>query len=272
MIETVANEQIPEKDEEPIVYDSLWHEKKPLSIHLLGNFQLVNGHGNEITKNFTPTTTQLFLLFLISTIKSGHGITSAEIRKILWFDKDDDSARNNRNVYVNKLRTILKSIAEIKVVNQNGYWTIQSEKTVFCDYERAMVLIKMLQTGKKFNKKLLDELVDIALRGTLLPFVQQTEWLEPFQTDYTNRLIECLMQHSLHDELKNDLLLQLKIADVILLHDNTDEDAIRLKCKALFRSGRKIQALQTFNKFSADYENLLGAKHNLVFDELVKSL
>ena len=271
VVETVVNEQINDKDEEPIVYDNLWAEKKPSSIHLLGNFQMVDNHGNEITKNFTPTTTQLFLLFLVSTIKNGQGITSAKLRKILWFDKDDDSARNNRNVYVNKLRAILKPFTEIRIVKKDDYWTIQSEKTVFCDYERALVLIQMLQTGERFNKKLLTELVDIALRGTLLPYVQQTEWLELYQTDYTNRLIECLMRYSRYDELKNDLLL-LKIADVLLLHDNTDENAIRLKCYALFRSGRKNQALQAFNKFTADYESLLAAKHNLVFDELVKSM
>jgi len=270
--ESVTNKQIPDKDEKPVKYDSLWAEKKPSYIHLLGNFQMVDNHGNEITKNFTPTTTQLFLLFLISTIKNGKGITSAELRKTMWFDKDDDSARNNRNVYVNKLRAILKSFNDIRIVNQNGYWAIQSEKTVFCDYERALVLIQMLQTGERFNKKLLTELVNLALRGTLLPYVQQTEWLEPHQTDYANRLIECLMRYSQYDELKTDRLLLLKIADAILLHDNIDEDAIRLKCYALFQSGRKNKALQAFNKFTADYESLLATKHNLVFDELVKSM
>ena len=270
VFETIVNEPIHDRDEEPVVHDNLWTEKKPLTIYLLGNFQMTDNDGNGIIKNFTPTTTQLFLLFLISTIKNGQGITSAELKKTLWYDKDDDSARNNRNVYVNKLRAILKSFTEVRIVNHDGYWSIQTEKTVFCDYERALVLMQMLQTGERFNKNLLTELVDIALRGTLLPYVQQTEWLEPYQTDYSNRLIECLMRYSRYDEVKSDLMLLLKIADVILLHDNTDEEAIRLKCCALFRSGKKNHALQAFNKFTADYENLLAAKHNLVFDELVK--
>ena len=263
-------ELIPGNEEDPIVYSSLFAEKKHSTINLLGHFRIIDSNSDDITINFTPITTQLFLLLLMTTFKNGKGITSQELKKILWFDKSDDSARNNRNVYINKLRSILKPLEGIKVESRNNYWTIQFEKNIFCDYERALVLLKTLQTSNHSNIKLLTELVDIALEGTLLPLLQQSEWAESYQSEYTNLLIECLMKNSIRDDVKSNLLLLLKIADVILLHDNTDEEAIKLKCYALFRSGRKNQALQAFNKFTADYENLLGTKHNLVFDELVK--
>ena len=264
------DKQITDGEEKPIVYNHLFAEKKHSFIHLLGNFQIVNGNGHDITKNLTPTTTQLFLLLLMSTAKNGKGIASKELRNILWFDKDDNSARNNRNVYIAKLRSILKDFAEVRVVNHENYFSIQFEKTVFCDYERVLILMKTLKTSNQFNKKILDELVDIALKGTLVPHFQQLEWIEPYLSDYTAQLIECLMKYSKHEEVKTDLLLLLKIADTILLHDNIDEEAIRLKCYALFRSGRKNLALQTFNKFTADYEKLLATNHHLVFEELVK--
>jgi two-component SAPR family response regulator len=268
-----SDEPIPdkEKEEEPVVYKSLFAEKKPSSIYLLGHFYVIDSDGNDITKNLTPTTTRLFLLLLMSTVRNGRGITSSELQKILWFDKDDDSARNNRGVYINKLRSILKSFTEIRVVKHEGYWSIQSGKNVFCDYERVLALMKIIPSDR-FHIKLLTELVDIALKGALLPHLQPEEWLDSYQSDYANRLIECLMEYSKRDKVKTDLLLLLKIADVILLHDNIDEDAIKLKCYILFRSGRKNQAVQAFNKFTADYEDLLAAKHNLVFDDLVKSI
>ena len=265
-------EQVPEKEEEPVFYDHVSAEKRPSSIYLLGNFQVIDNKGNDITKNFTPTTTQLFLLLLMSTIKNGQGITSKELKKILWSDKDDDSARNNRNVYINKLRSLLKKFGEIKVVNQESYWSLQYGKDVFCDFERMQVLMKTLQSADRFSIKLLSELVDLAFRGTLLPYTQQPEWLETYQSDYGNRLIESLIEFSKRDEVKKDLLLLLKIADVILLHDNIEEDAIKIKCYALYRLGRKNLAINAFNKFTADYESLLAAKHNLIFDDLVKSL
>ena len=266
----MVNEQTFTYDEEILVYENLLIEKRPSSISLLGNFHIVNNEGYDIAKNFTSTTTQLFLLILLSTINNGHGSTSKEIWKMLWYDKDEFSAKNNRGVYVNKLRAILKSFEEIRITNDAGYWKVQFEKNVFCDYERVLVLIKTLQAGDLFNKKMLTELLDIALKGTLLPYTHQTEWLEPYQTQYTNMLIECLMKFSTHEKVKTDLLLLLKIADVILLHDSIDEDAITLKCRALFQSGRKSQALQAFNRFTADFEKLLAEKHNLVFEELVK--
>ena len=267
-----VDKQIPEKEEDPVYYDQILAEKRPSSIYLLGNFQVIDNEGNDITKNFTPTTMQLFLLLLMSTIKNGQGITSKELKKLLWSDKEDDSARNNRNVYINKLRSLLKSFGEIKVMNQESYWSIQYGKDVFCDYERLQVLLKILQSTDRFSIKLLRELVDIAFRGTLLPFIQQPEWLEAYQSDYDNRLIECMLTFCKREEVKNDLLLLLKIADVILLHDNIEEDAIKLKCYALFRLGRKNLALNAFNKFTVDYESLLATKHNLIFDELVKSI
>jgi len=271
-LELESNELYEESHEKELtsVNGSFFEERKHSYIRLLGKFQIINRTGDEIAKNFTPTTTQLFLLLLMSTIKNGQGITPQELRKILWFDKDDESARNNRNVYINKLRSILKPFEEVAIKNKNGYFSIQFEKTVFCDYERALILINALKTNNSNNKNLLTELVDIALTGTLLPLIQQLEWIDPYQSDYANQLIECLLRYSKHSEVKQDLFLLSKIADVILLHDNTDEDAIQQKCYALFHLGRKKQALQVFNKFTADYENLLGSKHHLIFEELVK--
>ena len=265
-----GGEPIESKEELPFMYDTQGDTAKPLSIDLLGNFRIVDSNGLDITKQLTPTTTQLFLLLLMSTIKNGKGIATQELKKILWYDKNEFSARNNRNVYIAKLRSILKSFAEVKVIKQDGYWTIQFEKTVFCDYERAWILMKELKPDHRFNKKQLTELVDIALKGTLLPHIQQTEWLEPYQSVYSDRLITCLMECSRRDEVKTDFTLLLKIADAILLQDNIDEDAIKLKCYALFRLGRKNHALQAFNKFTADYKNLLAVEHNLVFEELIK--
>lgn len=267
--ENTPVEQAPANEEESFALSAFFEEKKDSFINLLGNFQIVDNKGDDITKNFTPTTTQLFLLLLLPTINNGKGITAQELKNILWYDKNGESARNNRNVYINKLRSILKSFEGVKVVNHEGYWTIQSEKKISCDYEKVLVLIKMLQTAQRFDTKLLNELVDTASKGTLLPHIQQTEWLESYQTGYTNQLIECLLEYSKRDEAKKDLSLLLKIADVILLHDNIDEDAIKFKCYALYHQGRKNQALQAFNKFTADYEELLATKPNFTFEDLI---
>ena len=271
-----AIEHISDNEEEPTICEKPAEdledidELKHSSINLLGNFRIVNSSGNDITIKLTPTITQLFLLLLISTIKNGNGISSYDLKQTLWHDKDDESARNNRNVYVSKLRKILSSIDEVKIVKNEGHWSVEFDNNIFCDYKRALQLIETLKKGERFNKKTVTELVEIALNGMLLHNIQQSEWLDLYQSEYTNQLIECLIECIKHKEIKDDYLLQLKIADAILLHDNIDEDAISLKCRALFNMGRKNQALQVFNKFTADYEKLLADRHNLVFEDMVK--
>ncbi len=242
---------------------------KPSSIYLLGNFKIIDSTGNDLTSEFTPTTTQLFLLILMTTLKNGKGTTSQELRNIIWFDKDDNSARNNRNVYINKLRLIIKSFHELEIVNDGGYQTVQGLDNVLCDYVRVRTLIQLLKNNKPFNKNILIELVDLALTGTLLPYLQY-EWLEVYQTEYTNSLIDTILQYKKNEEIKKDLPLTLKMADVILLHDNIDEDAISLKCYALYHMGRRRKALEVFNKFATDYEYLLAEKTNLIFEDLIK--
>lgn len=262
----------PEKTIEITPTESLVDNErnKPASIYLLGNFKIIDSAGCDITSTVTQTTTQLFLLLLMTTIKNGKGITSQELKNILWFDKDDNSARNNRNVYINKLRSILKTFEELKVINDGINQTIQGLENVFCDYERVLRLINVLKkSDTAFNKNALNELVDLALTGKLLTYVQY-EWLEPYQTKYSDSLIGLMLQCAKNEEVKKDLNLLLKIADVILLHDHIDEDAISIKSYALFKMGRKNQALQAFNKFTTDYESLLATKSHLIFDDLIK--
>jgi two-component SAPR family response regulator len=264
------NTQETDPNDKTIVYEPIVRKKQPLSIHLLGHFQIINREGFDIAVNLTPTTTQLFLLLIIATIKNGRGVTSQELKNTLWNDKDDYSARNNRNVYISKLRSILKAFEEITIVNDDGYWAIRFGTDIFCDYERALLLLKMLQQQEHVNRPVLNELVDLALTGKLLPYALPSEWLEAYQTDFTNVLIESLIKVARQDGMKTDLVLLVKIADIILLHENIDEDAIKFKCYALFHLGRKNQALQAFNKFSADYTSLLGVRHNLSFEDLIK--
>lgn len=244
-------------------------QNNPASIYLLGTFKVIDSEGNDITGSFAPTTLQLFLLVMLNTIKNGKGTTSLELKNILWFDKDDNSARNNRNVYINKLRLILKSFEEIKIINEDGFQSIQGMELIFCDYVKVQAMINLLKSSPVFRKQVLVELVDLSLTGKLLPF-SQFEWLESYQTEYTNLLINTMLQYKEQEEVKRDLALLLKMADVILLHDNIDEDAISLKCYALFHMGHKKQALDAFNKFSIDYEALLAEKTRLTFEDLIK--
>ena len=244
------------------------HDKFP-SVCFLGDFNALDMDGNNISNSFTPTTRQVFLLILLSSIRNKQGISSSELRNILWYDKDEESARNNRNVYINKLRMILKNIGDIKILNDKNYWRITLDHSVFCDYERVVSLISALNKKPELDKVLLNEMLDIAARGKLLPFYE-LEWLDNIKTDYSNLIIEFLLKKARLPELRDELALLLKMSEVILLHDDIEEDGIRLKCNTLFRLDKKKQALVSFNRFSEEHIKLLGMPTKLSFEDVVK--
>ncbi|MDR3217388.1 MAG: hypothetical protein LBU22_00150 [Dysgonamonadaceae bacterium] len=236
------------------------------SINLLGEFYVIDDSGVDITGNFKPITIQLFLLCLLSSIKNGKGISSGELKEILWYDKDDESARNNRNVNVSKLRVTLKNLKNFEINKDNNFWTVTFDRAVFCDYKYVLALIKKIESEEIIRKELLNKLLTIASKGILLPNIQM-EWLDSYKSEYSNLIIEKLLQFSEYEEIKHDFSLVVKIANVILLHDNIDEDAIVKKCYALYHSGKKGQAKQNFKRFTEDYKSILDTEYKYTFEQ-----
>jgi two-component SAPR family response regulator len=249
-----------------IDYETIPREIRSSSITLLSNFNVIDDLGVDVTKHFTSVTTQIFLLCLLASIKNGKGISSQELRNLLWYNKDDDSARNNRNVNVSKLRLILKNLSGFEISNNNSYWTITLDKEIFCDYKNVLSLIKNIENEVDTRKDLLNELLNLSSFGVLLPNIQ-LEWLDEYKAEYSNLIIEKLFQIMEREDVKQDLILVVKIANVVLLHDSIDEEAIIKKCYALYHLGKKGKAKQCFDKFTEDYRNLLGTEYKYTFNQ-----
>lgn len=246
-------------------YTSIKQELKPSSINMLGLFQVIDKDGVNITRNFTATTSQMLILILLYTVKNGQGISTQELTEILWPDKDTDSARNNRNVYMSKLRLLIKTVGDIELANQNNYWSARIGNDVFCDCNNVMLLIKQLKKQTDFSLELINELVTVASRGVLLPNLQE-EWVDAFKGDYTSSIIDTLTTLLQNKEVKSDAILVLHISDAILKHDNIDEDIVKLKVSTLYNLGKKSQAKQCFDKFTDDYKNFMGVDFKESFD------
>lgn len=250
-------------------YNTLKPELKPSSINMLGYFQIIDKDGNNITGNFTATTSQMLVLMILYTVKNGQGISTQELTDILWPDKDTDSSRNNRNVYMSKLRLLIKNIGNIELVNQNNYWSVNIENDVFCDYKNIMLLIDQVKNHHNYNIDLVHELISIASRGLLLPNMQE-EWVDVFKGEYTNVVIETLSVLVEKEDIKKDPILVLHIADAILKHDCIEEDTVRLKVSTLYKLGKKSQAKQCFDKFSDNYKNFMGVEYKESFDKFLE--
>jgi DNA-binding SARP family transcriptional activator len=246
--------------------EQLVHEKiKTSAIYLFGGFEVFDKEGKDITAQFTPTIKQLFLLILLSRSKNEKGITSHKVIENLWYDKSENSARNNKNVNISKLKLLLEKIGDVEINNENTYWTIQFGENVFCDYLYVCKLLSRIKADSNDDEKIVNFL-NIISAGEICPDVQ-TEWIEPFKVDISNRIIDGL--DYLSKNQKNLNLLEL-IANTILQYDPLNEEAIIIKCHSLYAMGKKGMAKQCYDDFCKEYLSLLDAKFNVPFKDIVE--
>lgn len=260
IVEPLNPHQIESQTEQPV------HNKiKTAAIYLFGGFEVFDKDGKDITSLFTPTLKQLFLLILLSRIKNEKGITSNKIIENIWYDKSENSARNNKNVNISKLKLLLDKIGDVALNNENTYWNIEIGDTVFCDYSYVLKLLTNIKSQANDDGKIVSFL-SIISAGEICPDVQ-TEWIEPFKVDISNRVIDGLEYLSKN---QNNLNLLELIANTILQFDTLNEDAIVIKCQSLYKMGKKGPAKQAYDDFCKEYLHLLDAKFNIAFKDIIE--
>lgn len=258
--ETILGSKIEIQTEE-IIHNKI----RTSAIYLFGGFEVFDKEGKDITAQFTPTLKQLFLLILLSRSKNEKGITSNKVIENLWYDKSENSARNNKNVNTSKLKLLLEKIGDVEINNENTYWTIQFGENVFCDYTYVCKLLSRIKSDSNDDEKIVNFL-NIISAGEICPDVQ-TEWIEPFKVDISNRIIDGL--DYLSKNQKNLSLLEL-IANTILKYDPLNEEAIIIKCHSLYAMGKKGLAKQCYDDFCKEYLSLLDAKFNVPFKDIIE--
>jgi two-component SAPR family response regulator len=233
-------------------------QKRNSTILLFGGFQVFDRDGNDITDTFTPTLKQLFLLLLLNSIKDGKKVTSEKLDETIWPGMDKLSASNNRSVNIRKLRIILEKTGDVTISNKNSFWYIRLGEEIVCDYKEVITLLKQIDNKLTIiNEAVIGQILKFASGGLLLPNLS-VEWLDDYKSEYTDLIINILMKSTTLPEIKDDVRLLLQIANVILLHDSIDEEAIKIKCRVLFQLGQKGASKQCFDKFQSEYLRILN--------------
>lgn len=245
-----------------------FEKKTTSSIFFIGGFQVYNSKGQNITTAFSPTLKQLFLYLFLNTIKNGKGISSVKLDEVLWFDKSGDSARNNRNVNISKLRSILEELEGAEVVNENSFWKINLGSKVFCDY---LEIINLLSKSKSIllTEDEIHELLSLLFFGEFLPAIQ-TEWMDAFKSRFAGDVIDGLTSLFNEDDVKNNISLCYHMAECILVYDPMDDEAFAMKCSVLYQLGKKGTAKNLYDAFCKDYKNTLGQDYAVSFNEIIK--
>ncbi|GGA97223.1 hypothetical protein [Puia dinghuensis] len=235
------------------------------AIYLFGPFQAFDRDGHDCTRAFTPLLKELFLIITTYTIRNGRGISSEGLNEILWHDKAEKDAKNNRSVNLAKLKPILEKIGNCSITKAAGYWQLQAQDDTFLDYKRFAGLLGETTTP---DARQIHALIDIIKRG---PFLLQTEynWLDDIKSEVSNAVIDrCLSYLRHHGSTENPEFI-IEITNCIFYFDQLNEDALTFKCKSLIHLKRHNLASNTYLKFAKDYKDIYNADFSRSFQEII---
>ena len=242
-----------------------YYDRSRASISLLGCFNVRDKDGNDITSNFTPRLKHLLILLILYTEKNAQGILASKTTEILWPDKEETAARNNRNVNLRKLRVLLESIGDMEVMIENNFLRIKWGTGVFCDYHTLITCTKQFEQEK--SEELLNRILEILLYGPLLTNTI-LDWLDDFKDDYSSYSID-LLKNLLDIEIsRNHQDMIIRLADIMFLHDPLNEEALAAKCSVLVTQGKKGIARNLYDRFCKEYHDSMGETYKVPFADL----
>lgn len=242
-----------------------YYNRSRSAISLLGCFNVRDKQGNDITASFTPRLKHLLLLLVLYTEKQPQGLLTSKTVEILWPDKEETAARNNRNVTLRKLRVLLESIGDVEIVTESNFLRIRLGDDVFCDFHAVSECIRLYQ--EQANDELLNRILELLLYGPLLPNTFQN-WLDDFKEAYSSKAID-LLRGLLELELqRNHQEMVIRLADIMFLHDPLNEEALTAKCSVLCAQGKRGIARNVYERFCKIYLESMGEPYRVSFADL----
>lgn len=239
-------------------------KREKSSISFLGKFEIKDKNGEDITPKFTSRVKDLLIMLILYSEKDEKGISYQKIDEEIWFDKDEKSAKNNRNVYMRKLRVLLEETGDIEIVYDKGYYRINNNG-VFVDYHESMTRLK--QEG--LTGKALEETIELLLFGPLLPNTVYP-WLDSFKSQYTDTSLQVLYKLMEHEQQRKgaDESLAYRIAETISRHDALSEEALSTMCRILYNRRMKGPAKNLYDSFCKEYAKSFGEEYNIPFSQI----
>jgi DNA-binding SARP family transcriptional activator len=253
----------------PIFYENTGDETQlnKNAVLLFGDLQLFMADGEEISKHFTSLLKELFLLILVYSLKFGRGVSPEKLIEILWFDKSEESAKNNRSANLSKLKTILQQTEYIQLSKTTGKWKVDIDYSViYVDYYH---FLQIASDRKNITKEKINELIAITQRGNFLSNIEFS-WLDEFKSEVANKIIDICLEYADKINHSEDPEFLIKIANCIFHFDSVNEDAMVIKCKSLAQIGKHSLAKSTFEHFNKEFKQLYGEKFSKEFHAIIE--
>ena len=233
------------------------------AIYLFGKVQIYDKNGEEISSKFSPLIKELFVCLILYT--ADNGISNDELTKLLWFDKSESSAKNNRAVNISKLRLLLADLDGCSITKESGNWRIKFSPNVFIDY------YEFIHNRNSFNKITPDRIEILSALISRGQFLQEYDvlWLDPFKNRLADNFIELLLKY-------NSLLgdyeasgTKLLISDIIFSFDSVNEEALHIKCATYIAMNKRFMAKKTYDHFCQEYKSLYDEDYSRSFSSVI---
>ena len=232
------------------------------SVCLFGGFSVHDCNGNDITSQFTPTLRQLLTLLILYSSKDSQGVINARINKTIWYYKPEESANNNRNVTMRRLRTLLEGIKGASIISKNKYWRIEFAPPAQSDYFEALRLYRDGKSNKNVN-----HLLELLLRGELLPDTAE-EWTVAFKNDFSIMTVDFFSGLLSREDLPESIIMQSAL--MVLRYDPLNEKALRTRCRILSSQGNVGLAKDTYDAFAASWQESFGVPYSISFKDIIQ--
>lgn len=229
------------------------------SISLFGKFTVFDKEGKDISSKFSPILREILFLLICNT--KNNGISSEKLKELLWLDKTEQSATNNRSVYFNKLRNLMKEVGDFKLISYKGFWKI--ETPIAIDYFSFLEVINK----RAISKEDIITLLDILDNGKFLGGFEE-QWADSIKSDVSDSIISILSNYLIGFNIKSDSDFAIQICDAIFNFDSLNETALKFKCKAYKEKGNHTLAKLIYNNYSRDYFALYGEEYSKSFSDI----
>lgn len=233
------------------------------AVYLFGGLQVFDKDGEEVSQHFSPLLRELFVLLILRS--AGTGISSDELTAVLWFDKEDVSAKNNRAVNFSKLRTLLEHVGGCTLTKVSGNWRLQFDKLAFVDYYELLPE-KLSQENLTAERiKIIGALIG---KGGLLNECDYL-WLDSFKSQIADSLIDSLLKYATLLDEHEAYDTKLLICDIVFRFDSVNEAALRLKCITYMSMHRQYMAKTTYEHFCREYKSLYDEPFKCTFNSII---
>lgn len=252
----------PDTPDKPIEPTPAFYNLEKGCVRFLGGFRVFDSKGEDITPLFTPTLKQLLILLVLYTGKNPMGIPNNKLLSLLWSDKEEEAAKNNRNVYMSRLRNLLSQIGDVTIQTHNVFRNICFGNGTMCDYLEAL---RLFNDNDGEN---LDRLLELLFNGMMLPNVE-LDYVDSFKSSFSNNTLDLLSGLIQQPGLTNSL--KLKIADTLFQHDYINEEALCVKCGILHSQGRTGMAQAVYTSFCKEYKSIIGSDYPHTLNDVISN-